>query len=533
MKKNDRYEAAITDMGNDGVGIGHVEAEEGGSFTLFVKDTVPGDTCIARITKVKKSYAYARLEELVTPGEDRVQPICANASRCGGCSMMQLAYPAQLRLKQKKVEDCLTRIGKIAPERIPQIMEPPFGMDYPFFYRNKMQFPLGISREGEVKIGFYAGHTHSIIDLERCPIGHPLNEYLIRHVRPALQVLADEDPYIIYHEEEHKGLLRHMLVRIGFATGDVMVCFVINGRTREVSGRIKGVLCNALSRAVQEYNSHCEIYRSMQRAFSKKADAQEDIQLEEGPVAGWEHVNAKGLLAGGSDARVKLVSVTMNENRERTNRILGNTTAVVLGTDRIRDVLCGKMYGISAGSFYQVNPVVTEALYHQVEEYAALGKEEIVWDLYCGIGTITLTLAPEAKMAIGVEVVPQAVENAVVNTRENGVKNAEFFCGKAEQIARELYEEHPELRANVVIVDPPRKGCDEALISTMAAMAPERIVYVSCDPSTFARDVKLLEERGYKLKKARMFDQFCHSTHTEVVSILSNAGNYDREYNCK
>ena len=475
MKKNEQYEITIEDISNEGAGIGHLQTDEGGLFAVFVKDAVPGDRCLVQLTKVKKSYAFARLMNLITPGEDRVQPLCKNAACCGGCTMMQLSYPAQLALKEKKVKDCLTRIGGVPAEELDAIMEPIERMEIPFYFRNKMQFPVGVDKDGRVQIGFYASRTHLIIDLERCPIGHPVNDCILRHIRPVLQAEYDKDPNLIYNEESHTGLLRHILTRVGYTSGEVMVCFVINGEPEEFRESLRQKLADALQAAASE------------------------------------------VVAGGGLA-VAITGVSLNINKEKTNRILGDRTVTIFGADVIRDTLLGVEFEISPVSFYQVNPVQTEKLYKKVAEYAGLSGGETVWDLYCGIGTISLSLARQAKKVFGVEIVPQAIEDAKKNARRNGIDNAEFYCGKAEDVATDSHG-----TPDCVVVDPPRKGCDPKLIETILKLSPPKVVYVSCDPATLARDIKLLAAGGYRLQKAQVFDQFCHSSHCETCCLLTKA----------
>jgi len=477
MIKNDIYEITIDDIGNDGEGIGHVpDRQNGKNFAVFVKDTVIGDRARIRIVKAKKTYAYGRLEELIEPSPYRAEAVCGKARSCGGCSLMHMSYEKQLEYKWNKVKSCLEKIGGISDAGA--IMEPVCGMEAPYFYRNKMQLPVGRDRDGNIVIGFYAGRTHSIINLEKCYIGHEVNDYIIKHVRKWLENADDWN--IVYNEENHTGLVRHILTRVGFATCELMVCLVINGDNLpdEYEKPFVGAVCTA----VQEYN-----------------DTQEK--------------------------QVKLTSVCINVNKEKTNKILGDKCATLYGKDYIEDYIGDILFRISPLSFYQVNPVQTKAIYDKAIEYASLKGSETVWDMYCGIGTISLSLAKKAKKVYGVEVVSAAIRYAKENARINNIKNAEFFCGKAEEVVPKFYQradadegKHPD----VVVVDPPRKGCDAVLLDTIASMSPDRLVYVSCDPATLARDVKILSEMGYKLTKAAVFDAFCQSGHVETVGVLSN-----------
>ncbi len=479
MNKNEIYEIEIEDMGTDGEGIGHIaetKSVDNRGIAVFVKDTVVGDVVRIKIVKAKKNYAYGRLEEIITPSPYRVEAKCAKARSCGGCTLMHMSYEKQLEYKWNKVRNCLERIGGV--EAVGTIMEPICGMEEPYYYRNKMQFPVGLNKDGQVQIGFYAGRTHSIIDLNRCEIGHPVNNRMLQELRIWLQKWQNQTGDFNYDEERHQGLVRHILTRVGFTTGQVMVCLVINGT--DLPSNCKEEFVMALQRGVEKYNE----------------SSNENLTLE---------------------------SVSININREKTNRILGDTCRTLDGTPYITDYIGEIQFRISPLSFYQVNPVQTKVLYDKAVEYADLSGEEIVWDMYCGIGTISLCLAQKAKKVYGVEIVPQAIEDAKKNAEINHLENTEFFCGKAEEVVPEFYQsgdnmgKHPD----VVVVDPPRKGCDEVLLQTIVEMAPKRLVYVSCDPATLARDVKRLGEMGYGLVKVGVVDQFCHSGHVETVVLLS------------
>lgn len=492
MKKNDIYEITIEDMGNDGEGIGHI-ADEGCNcgITVFVKDTVVGDVAEIRLIKVKKNYAYGRLEKIIKPSPDRVCPVCENARRCGGCALMHISYEKQLDYKWNKVRNCLERIGGIKDAA--SVMEPVCGMDNPYNYRNKMQFPVGVSKDGRVQIGFYAGRTHNIIDLECCHIGHPVNNYLIKYLRDWLQKWQDKTGKFIYDEEKHQGIVRHILTRVGFTTGELMVCIVVNSDSLNTFDKdnMKKELKEIIEQAVTMYN--------LNQAYASK-----DYFTE-----------------------IKLASLSININKEKTNRILGDRCVTLYGQDYISDFIGDIKFNISPLSFYQVNPFQTKVLYDKAVDFAGLTGNEIVWDMYCGIGTISLCLAKKAKKVYGVEIVPQAIEDAKNNAIINGIDNVEFFCGKAEEVVPAFYSgehissdmsgKHPD----VIVVDPPRKGCDGVLLDTIAEMQPDRLVYVSCDPATLARDVKMLAEKGFSVNKVGVVDQFGHSGHVECVVLLS------------
>lgn len=469
LEKNQEYEITIEDIGNEGEGIGHIDG-----MAVFVKDAVVGDVARIKIVKAKKNYAYGRLMALVKPSAFRVEPICPLARKCGGCSIMQVSYEKQLEWKQGKVINCLKRIGGIVD--VEEKMEPIIGMgrkeDFPAIrYRNKAQFPVRRDKDGRLAIGFYAGRTHSVIDTDVCYLQDKVNDEIIRRFRNFMEKYQVET----YDEEKHTGLVRHILTRVGRKTGEVMICLIINGN--ELTG-----ICGK-----DRKNGKC-------------------LNVEQ------EFVKQMADIPG-------ITSISININKEKTNRILGDRCRTIWGQDYITDYIGNVKYQISPLSFYQVNPEQTEKLYRKALEYAGLQGDELVWDLYCGIGTISLFLAQKAKRVCGVEIVPEAIEDARRNAEINGIKNAEFFVGKAEEILPQQFEKTGE-HADVIVVDPPRKGCDEVAILTMVKMQPERIVYVSCDPATLARDVKILVKGGYEVEKVCAVDQFGHSGHVESVCLL-------------
>lgn len=453
MQKNDEMILKIEDMGVDGAGIGKADG-----MTFFVKDAVIGDVVRAKVMKLKKTYGYARLMELLEASPDRVEPKCPYYRQCGGCQIQALSYEKQLEFKERKVRNNLERIGGFS--EIP--MEPIVGMEEPYHYRNKAQFPVGTDKDGHIVTGFYAGRTHTIIPNRDCALGLPVN-------REILDLVIDfMEKYHVsaYDEKTGKGLVRHVLIRCGFTSKEKMVCLIINGKSLPHSEKLVEAL--------------------------RKIDG--------------------------------MTSISINCNTGRTNVILGRKTVVLWGQEYITDQIGEISYEISPVSFYQVNPVQTEKLYGLALEYADLHGEETVWDLYCGIGTISLFLAQKAKQVYGVEIIPQAIENAKRNAVKNGIENAEFFVGKSEEVLPEFYEKEAaagrKAHADVIVVDPPRKGCDEKLLETIVKMAPDRVVYVSCDSATLARDLKILCENGYELKRVRAVDQFCHTVHTESVCLM-------------
>ena len=457
IKKNEDYEILIEDMTMSGEGVGKI-----GGYALFVKDAVVGDRIIARVTKTKKSYGYGRLMKILEPSPDRVDAPCPVARACGGCTLMALDYKKQLDFKNGLIRNNLTRIGGLTGIELPSVI----GMEEPFRYRNKAQFPVGRGKDGEIVMGFYAGRTHSIIPNDDCLIGSDINAPILAKIKEYMI----ENKIEPYDEETPTGLVRHVLIRTGFSTGEVMVCLVINE--------------NRLPR---------------------------------------EDELVKGLTKLTFSNDRKIASIMLNINRERTNVILGRECILLYGNPYIEDYIGDIKYRISPLSFYQVNPVQTKVLYETALEYAGLTGNETVWDLYCGIGTISLFLAQKAKQVYGVEIVPEAIEDAKQNARLNGIDNVSFYVGKAEEVLPEKYRTE-NVHAEVIVVDPPRKGCDETLLDTMVQMAPDRIVYVSCDSATLARDLKYLTERGYEVKKVQGVDQFCHSCHVETVVLLTRYG---------
>ena len=449
FKKNDLVTVKIEDMGHNGEGIGKAEG-----YTLFIKDAVIGDTVEAKVMKAKKNYGYARLMQVLEPSPYRVEPKCPCARACGGCQLQFLSYEKQLEFKKNKVQGNLERIGGFHNLAIDKVI----GMETPFRYRNKAQYPVGKNKDGEIITGFYAGRTHSIISNQDCYLGAEVNQEILK------QVLAymEENHVEPYEEESGKGLVRHILIRNGFRTGEIMVCLIINGKL-----------------------------------LPKAEKLIERLQTIKG-----------------------MTSISLNVNTKRNNVILGEEIQGLWGQAYISDYIGNIKFEISPLSFYQVNPVQTEKLYATALEYAELTGKETVWDLYCGIGTISLFLAQKAKQVYGVEIVPPAIEDAKRNARINQIENAEFYVGKAEEVLPEKYEKEG-IRADVIVVDPPRKGCDGALIETMLSMKPERIVYVSCDSATLARDLKVLCEKEYQVEKVAVCDMFGNTVHVETVVLMS------------
>ena len=479
--KNDEFELEITDLGSTGEGIGKIDG-----YTLFVKDALIGDKVRVKVMKTKKNYGYARMLEIIEPSEYRVESECPVARQCGGCQLQHCSYEKQLSWKEEKVANCLRRIGGVpvyteekyrkyknaeeqqnaentTESKTPIIMEPILRMDKPVHYRNKAQFPVGYDKDGNPVAGFYAGRTHSIIPQTDCLIQHECNKQIVETV---LEFMKRYN-VTAYDEKKNRGIVRHILTRVGKATGEVMVCLVINAKKLPHSEEFVEMIKNC------------------------------GINLE-------------------------IKSITVNINRENTNVILGEKVETLYGQSYIEDYIGDIKYRISPLSFYQVNPEQTKKLYQTALEFADIKEGEVVWDLYCGIGTISLFMAREAAKVCGVEIVPQAIEDAKQNAKLNNITNAEFFVGAAEDVVPTQYEKSGgRLRADVVTLDPPRKGCDEKLLDTVVKMAPSRIVYVSCDPGTLARDVKVLTDKGYEVKRVRACDMFGGSFHVETVVLLS------------
>lgn len=465
MKKNDVFTVTIEDMGEDGAGIGKTDG-----YTWFIKDALIGDVIQASVMKMKKNYGFARLVKILEPAPGRVEARCPVARACGGCQLQELDYREQLRFKERKVYNHLKRIGGMDRLFLPEdrekaagvpnavVMEPIIGMEDPWRYRNKAQYPVGLGKDGQPAAGFYAGRTHSLIPAPGldCLLGCQENKELLKIILDFMK----EYKIPPYDEAAHQGLVRHVLLRKGFSSGGLMVCLVINGEElphgRELAERLRA--------------------------------------------------------AGVS-------SVSYSVNMERTNVIMGTRIVNLYGPGYITDTIGDIEYRISPLSFYQVNPVQTEKLYGTALEFADLSGGETVWDLYCGIGTISAFLAKKAGKVYGVEIIPQAIEDARENARRNGIENVEFFVGKAEEVLPEQYERN-HVRADVIVVDPPRKGCDPVCLETILKMAPERVVYVSCDSATLARDVKFLEENGYRATRVRPVDMFPMGGHVETVVLL-------------
>jgi len=447
VKKNDRVTVYIEDLTHEGLGVGKVDG-----YPLFIHGALPQETAEVHVLKTLKSYGFAKIVELKEPSPDRVEAPCMYFGKCGGCQLQHLSYEGQLHWKENMVRNVMKRIGKIeAPVR------PIKGMEHPWNYRNKSQIPFAMGESGPIA-GFYKSRTHDIVDMERCLIQMSEADIIMANLKKELEKIGIEP----YNETTHQGMLRHVIVRTGRATGEVMVVLV-----------------------------------TKKRKFPQKDAAVEVIRKL------IPHVT----------------SIVQNVNSEKTNVILGKETMTLWGKETIEDTIGDIRFEISARSFYQVNPVQTEVLYNQALEYAGLTGEETVIDAYCGIGTISLFLAKKAKQVMGVEIVEEAIEDAKRNAELNGFTNTYFEAGPAEEVIPRWYKEGK--RADVLVVDPPRKGCDQALLNTIIEFKPKRVVYVSCNPSTLARDLRILEDGGYKTMEITPVDMFPQTTHVECVVLMS------------
>ncbi len=449
IKKNQTYEIEITGMNHEGQGVGRLEG-----MAVFVDGGIKGEKALVKINEVKKNYATSSIKSILNNSLGRVEPPCGNFEKCGGCSLMHMNYKAQMEFKTDLVKETLKRIGKLEEVKVNDTI----GMDNPHNYRNKVQFPVAL-KDGKPVMGFYERRSHNVADGSSCLIQDESSS-LVRQV--VLEFLST-NKISIYDEKTGSGLLRHVMVRKGFKTSEVMVVLVINGDSIPNSDKL----------------------------------------IE----------NLKDKVEG-------LTSVFLNINKRNTNIILGEKNKKLFGRDTITDYIGRFKFDISPLSFFQVNPVQTEVLYGKALEFAGLAGNETVFDLYCGIGTISLFLSEKAKQVYGIEVVEDAIKDAKKNAAANGVDNVEFIAGEAEKVIPHMYEKG--IRADVVVVDPPRKGCDQVVLETMVKMQPERIVYVSCNPSTLARDLNYLTENGYRVEEVQPVDMFPHTAHVETCVLLSH-----------
>lgn len=446
VKVNEQHQVIITDMNHLGQGFCRID-----NFAVFVNGAITGDKVNIKIVAAKKSYAVADIIEIIEPSQNRVDPICKNAEICGGCQLLSMNYNEQLRQKRIRVETDLKRIGGF--ENI--MVNDTLGMQEPTRYRNKAQYPVTKSK-GKAKIGFYKRGSHEIVDTDKCMIQHEINDEVVAIIREYIE----KYDVPAYNQRKHSGVIRHILTKVSFRTGDLMVVIITKGDNLPYQKELVDML--------------------------KKIP--------------------------------NLKSVVQNINNKRSNVILGEKCVTLYGDDKITDYIGDLEFKISPLSFFQVNPIQTEVLYGKALEYAQLKGDETVFDLYCGIGTISLFLAKSAKKVYGIEIVKEAIIDAKENAKRNNIDNAEFYAGTAEELFPKLYKEG--IRADVVMLDPPRKGCEESVLETIVSMQPQKVVYVSCNPATLARDLKYLAENGYDVKEVQPVDMFGHSMHVECVTVL-------------
>lgn len=445
LKKNDEIELYIEDFTSEGSGVGHFEG-----IAVFVSGAAAGDKALVHIIKVKSTYAIGKCVKILKPSKTRIAPDCEYAGSCGGCAFRHISYEAETAMKKKRVEDAFQRIGGIDKK-----LDGFIAAENLTRYRNKAEYP--VSFEKELKIGFYALHTHRIIDCRDCVL-QPEN---FADIVAVIRKWTVEFGISIYNSETGNGLLRHIYIRQGTVSKEIMVCLVINGER--------------IPKEAELVKRLCEI---------------PDIK-----------------------------SIVLNINRLNNNVILGEECKTVYGADCIYDELCGVKIRLSPLSFYQVNHAQAEKLYRKAAEYAQLDGSQTVLDMYCGAGTIGLSMADKAKNVIGVEIVEPAVRDAKINAGLNGIKNAQFYCADASQAAQMLKEQG--IKPDVIVLDPPRKGCSAELVKTVSEMQPDRVVYVSCDPATLARDCKRFGEYGYTVEKLTAVDLFPRTVHCEAVALLT------------
>lgn len=451
VEKNKEYIFDIISQGYEGEGIAKIDNR----YPIFIEGALKGEKVKVRIVKINKNFAYGKLLEVLEASEERVNPACAIYKRCGGCKLQHASYKAQLDFKWDRVKDCVSKIGKLDSS----VVKYPLGMEEPWRYRNKVQLPIGLIN-GEVKIGFFAPRSHDIIDMESCLIQDEIGDKVVKLTREWIEKFNIR-PYNVDGQYDEKGIVRHIMIRRGFTTNEVMVVLVTNGE--------------------------------------KLPHKEEFVDLMVKNIPG-------------------IKSVIQNINSKKTNVILGLESKTLWGEDTISDYIGDFRFNISPLSFFQVNPTQTEVLYGKALEYAELTGNEEVFDAYCGTGTITLFLSQKAKKVYGVEIIPQAIDNAWINAKENKVDNVEFFVGESEVVIPDLINKG--VKADVVVVDPPRKGCDKKLLDAITNIDAKKIVYVSCDPSTLGRDLAILEENGYKTLEVQPVDMFPNTAHIENVALL-------------
>lgn len=447
LEKNQLFTAQIEDITSEGSGVCRIDG-----FTVFVPDTAIGDVVSVKIVKVLKSYAYGIIDKLITPSEDRIENDCLYYKKCGGCVFRHISYEAECRTKDSIVRNAFKRIGGIEPE-----FESFISAEDTSCYRNKAQYPVAMNEEKAV-CGFFAPRSHRIVSLTDCA----LQPTQFRDILETVLDYINDKKISAYDEASHTGIVRHIYIRKGAHSGEIMLCIVVR---KDISRQLSG-LCRTA------------------------AEKFPDIK-----------------------------SIVMNINPDKTNVILGKKCVTLYGNDTISDIMCGNTVEISPLSFYQVNTVQAERLYAKALEYASPGKDDIIADLYCGAGTIGLSMAKSAGKIIGIEIVPQAVENARKNSRINDISNTEFYCGDAGAVFEDLRKNG--CSPDIIVIDPPRKGCSAYTIEAIAKASPEKIVMISCNPATAARDAKMLADYGYTAVKAAGADLFPRTKHVECVVLMS------------
>lgn len=449
VKKNEEIKVTCEDLTHEGNGVAKVN-----HYPLFIPYLLPGETALIKVVRVNKNFGYGKLLSLETKSDARVEPPCNVFYRCGGCQLQHMDVQAQLDMKRNNVKNQLKRIGHLEDVTV----HPVLGMENPWYYRNKIQMPVG-EKDGSLITGFYRERSHDIIpDMDTCLIQNKNGDAIVEYIRQ----IADDLGIAAYDEVNHQGILRHIVVRTAYETNDTMIILVT---------------------------------KSKQLPYEQ--DLIERIVTE----------------------RPEVKSIIHNINRFKTNVILGDEMRTIFGEDYIYDTIGSLQFKLSPRSFFQVNPTQTKVLYEQAINYAQIKEDDIVIDAYCGIGSISLFLAEKAKKVYGVEIVPEAIADAKANAQLNGIENVEFVVGKAETVMPKWKKEN--LKPNVIVVDPPRKGCDETLLEAMIAMEPERIVYVSCNPATLARDLRILAAGGYRTEEVQPVDMFSQTYHVEAVALLS------------
>lgn len=458
IEKNEEYTLDITGMGYEGEGVGKIN-----DFTVFINGALLNEKVKIKIIKINKNFAIGKLLEVVEPSKDRVEPICNTYKRCGGCQLQHYSYDSQLKFKTNRVKDCIERIGKLEvveegkeKEDNDIVIHNTIGMNNPYRYRNKVQLPVG-KKGNDIVIGFYAPRSHEIIHMDACNIQDETADEVIKLVKAWIEKYNIET----YNEETHSGIIRHIMIRKAFRTKETMI--VIVTKTKDIP-------------------------------------------------------HADALVKSITENIMDITSIIQNVNDKKTNVILGQQCKTLWGCDTISDYIGNFKFNISPLSFFQVNPIQTEVLYNKALEYANLTGNETVFDAYCGTGTISLFLSQNAKKVYGVEIVPEAIDNAIENAKQNNVGNVEFIVGQSEKVIPELIEKG--IKADVVVVDPPRKGCEKVLLDAIAKMQPKRIVYVSCDPGTLARDLGILNDLNYKTVEIQPVDMFPQTAHVECCSLL-------------